>query len=38
MSDDERYNPADADFDARLDQLVEYCRNSNRIDLNLYTE
>ena len=38
MSDDERYNPADADFDARLDQLVDYCRNSNRIDLNLYTE
>ncbi len=38
MSDFERFYPADSEFDARLDQLVEYCRNSNRIDLNLYTE
>lgn len=38
MSDDERFIPTDSDFDTRLDQLVEYCRNSNRIDLNLYTE
>ncbi len=38
MSDDERFNPVDFEFDTRLDQLVEYCKNSNHIDLNLYTE
>lgn len=38
MSDDERIKPTDSEFDTRLDQLVEYCKNSNRIDLNLYTE
>ena len=38
MFDPEKTNPADSAFDARLDQLVEYCKNSNRIDLNLYTE
>ncbi|MCI8549932.1 MAG: citrate/2-methylcitrate synthase [Lachnospiraceae bacterium] len=38
MFDTEKTNPADSAFDARLDQLVEYCKNSNRIDLNLYTE
>ncbi len=38
MFDTEKTNPADSAFEARLDQLVEYCKNSNRIDLNLYTE
>ncbi len=38
MFDTEKTNPADSAFETRLDQLVEYCKNSNRIDLNLYTE
>ena len=38
MFDTEKTNPDDSAFEARLDQLVEYCKNSNRIDLNLYTE
>ncbi|MCI8465349.1 MAG: citrate/2-methylcitrate synthase [Lachnospiraceae bacterium] len=38
MFDTEKTNPATSAFDARLDQLVEYCKNSNHIDLNLYTE
>ncbi len=38
MSDFEKFNPTDSEFEARLDQLVEYCKNSNRIDPDLYTK
>lgn len=38
MFDTEKTNPADSAFEDRLDQWVECCKNSNRIDLNLYTE
>ena len=39
MSDDiEKIKSTDSDFETRLDQLVEYCKSSNHIDLNLYTE
>ncbi len=38
MSDFEKFNPTDSEFEARLDQLVEYCKSSNRIDPDLYTQ
>ena len=38
MTDFERFHVSDTEFEARLDQLVEYCMNSNRINPELYTK